>query len=213
MNKLLEARNKAKAKKPKFERQDTNIFKQFRGQYRKPKGMHSKMRRGLRGHKRTPAVGYSSPRAVKGLTRQGIRPVVVVNMAELLQIKKDEGVILSSTLGLKKRLVLLEKIKELKLSVLNIKNVDEYVNKAKEIFENKKKEHKGKKEERKKHKEEAAKKAEEKENKDKTKTENKTEDTKKVDVEKQTKLVNEEPVKEVKSKRVKQEGKVNEPKK
>ncbi len=163
MNKLLETRNKAKAKKPVFERQDSNIFKQFKGTYRKPKGIHSKMRRGYKGHRVIPTIGYSSPRSVRGLTKEGLKPVVVVNLNELLKIQNGEGVIISRKLGLKKKLVFLQKAQELKLQILNIKNVDEFLKKSKEKFESKKEEHKGKQEERKKTKQEAEKKASEKE--------------------------------------------------
>jgi len=162
MNKLLEIRNKSKAKKPEFERQDSNIFKQFRGIYRKPKGIHSKMRKGFKGHKVLPTIGYGSPRSINGLTRQGLKPITITNINDVKKIKQGEIIVLSRTLGLKKRIVILQKIKEMKLSVLNIKNIDEFLNKAKENFEGKKKEHKGKQEQRKKAKEEAEKKATEK---------------------------------------------------
>src|SRR3989338_1691542 len=157
-NKLLTLRNKMKSEKPEFERQDSNKYPQFEGQWRRPRGIHSKLRKNLKGHKARPEIGYSSPSQVKGLSRNGLMHVIVNNIKELNRLDARHEIIISGAIGLKNRLSLLNKIKEKNLNVLNIKNVDEFLNKAKEEFERKIKERKSNKDKRTKVKEEKEKK-------------------------------------------------------
>lgn len=149
MNKsnLLTTRNKMKSKKPDFERQDVNIFKQFRGQWRKPKGIHSKLRRGFRGHKNIPSIGFSSPCEVKGLTRKGLLPFVVANVKDLEKVDtKINAIIIAHSVGMKKRVEILNKAKEKKIDVLGVKDVDKFLNEVKQKLESKKSEASKKKE-------------------------------------------------------------------
>ena len=90
MNELkshLQARKRMKTKKPKFERQDSNRYDSFKGKWRRPKGIHSKMRKSFRGHRYTPLVGYGSIRDVRGLTRNGLKPMLVSNVKDLARLK------------------------------------------------------------------------------------------------------------------------------
>jgi len=159
---LLKLRNEAKSKKPEFERQDSNKYFGFKGTWRRPRGIHSKLRKNLRGHKAKPEIGYASPRSVKGLTHNGLKPIVVNNIKQLESLTKENSVILANSLGLKNRLILLNKIKEKGLIVFNYKDVDAFTNKAKEKFESKKKEKKSKQTKKEKVKQEAEKKTENK---------------------------------------------------
>ena len=136
---LLITRNKMKAKKPKFERQDVNIFRQFRGTWRKPKGIHSKLRRGFKGHKASPSIGYSGPKSVKGLTRDGLLPVLVSNIKELDKINQDCAVVIGHCVGTKKRLQILNKAKEKKIRILGVKDIDALVTQLGDKFNSRKK--------------------------------------------------------------------------
>jgi len=150
VNSLLTNRNKMKAKKPRFQRQDANIFKQFRGKWRKPKGIHSKLRRGFKGHGGFPSIGYSSPAAAKGLTRKGFVPFIVFNLNDLEKIdNKLHVVVLAHSVGTKKRIELLKKIKEKKLHIFGVKDVDVLLTKLSEYLQLKKNESNKKKDKKK----------------------------------------------------------------
>ena len=144
--KLLQKRKQIKSKKPDFERQDSNRYPQFEGIWRKPKGIHSKMRRGFRGHRRMPKIGYSSPRAVKGLTSIGLKIMVVRNILDLTKITKEQIGVISSTVGSKKRLEILTKAKESSIQIKNAKDVQKEIDKIKQKIDSKKKQNKEKKE-------------------------------------------------------------------
>jgi len=162
--KLLEVRNKAKKKKPAFIRQDAYKRKKLSDKWRSPRGLHSKLRYNKKGNSKKVSPGFKSPVAVKGLSRNGYVMNIITNASQLLSLNKSEdAVIIGATVGTRKRLQLLDKIKELGLHVLHIKNVDEYQQKLKLGFQsrldsNKKKLHE--KEEKKKEEEKKAKEAE-----------------------------------------------------
>lgn len=144
MNTLLELRNKMKKRKPNFYRQEFDRRKRLKLKWRAPKGRHSSLRNKNRGRRKHPSMGFSSPRAVRGLTREGYKIVLIHNLAELNKIKKGEIAEFSSTLGLKKKLELLKKIKEKAMKITNIKNIPEFIKSAEEKIALKKKEAKEK---------------------------------------------------------------------
>ena len=158
MNKnKLSVRNKIKSRKPLFQRQDTNIFKQFRGEWRKPKGIHSKLRRGFRGHGMIPSTGYSGPRGVRGLTWKGLKPILVSNVKDLEKVTSEDVIVISSTVGTKKKVLILNEVKKSKLNISGMKDIDTFLSEVNEKLNSKKKESLVKKEEKKKKIEEASK--------------------------------------------------------
>ena len=136
MSELLELRKMKKAKKPSFVNQDSWKRKELPTSWRKPRGMHSKMRLKFRGNPKIPSQGYRSPVLVRNLHPSGLRTVLVSSVQQLDSIK-DEGVIISYTVGVKKKLAMLKKATELKLKILNLK--DDYVAKAEAAFAERKK--------------------------------------------------------------------------
>lgn len=168
MKELLELRNKRKAKKPDFTSQDSHKSKEAPKSYRRPKGLHSKMRRGLRGYKKRIKTGYKSPVLVKGLTREGLEPVVIMNRGELESIdKKTQIVVLSGKVGLKNKIDILKGVISKELPVMNVKDPKEKLESIKNSLK-KKKEKKKKREVSKKEKEkELMQKSEDKAKKDK----------------------------------------------
>jgi len=175
MKRLLELRNKLKRKKPKFNRTDSNKYKQFKN-WRKPRGLHNKRRLSKKGHQKNPSSGYRSPKEVKGLDRNGLREKIVKNISDLKKITEGDIAILSSTLGLKKKINILEEAKGKNIHVKGIKDIEEFLKKVKEKIEKEKQERKKKKEKKEKKKAEAEKKKKEKEKKEK---EQKSEDKQK----------------------------------
>ena len=148
---LLELRNNIKDKKPDFIRQDYQRRKRLgrKLKWRKPKGIHSKIRHHFKGRRKMPSPGYKSPRKVKGLHASGLKIVSISSLDGIKNINKEfEGAVISKSIGTKKRLEILKRAKELGISVLNfdidvqIKNIEELVNskKKKESKEKKKEE-------------------------------------------------------------------------
>jgi large subunit ribosomal protein L32e len=164
--KLLELRRLIKKKKPVFLRQEAHVRAKLKDKWRQPKGLHSKMRRKLKSYRKMPSTGYCSPKAVRGLHRTGLREVRVLNVSDLKDLNpKTDGVVIGRV-GKKKRLEILKKAIELKLSLLNVKDVQAYIAKVEEELKKRKDLAKSRDLKKKKSKEEALKKAEEKKKKE-----------------------------------------------
>lgn len=164
--KLLEQRNAAKRKKPKFLRQCKYLKLKLKGKWRSARGLQSKMRKKLKGHRKTPSMGYGSPAPVKGLSRTGYRPVLVENPSQLAKIDKNIEAVLISSAGARKKVEIIKKAVSMGLQILNLKNPAEYLSRIEESLRHKKAEKEIKKTEKEKKKKELEKKAEEKKKKE-----------------------------------------------
>lgn len=152
-------------KKPKFLRQDTYKCS-FKNKWRKPRGLHNKIRLNRAGHAAKPSRGYGSPQEQRGLHRSGLVIVTITTLNDVQNLDpKKHGLMISSKLGLRKKVDLLQKLGD-KFRIFNVKNVEQFLTDVKSKFEVKKKENKSKKDKRVKSKFEAEKKVE-----SKTKTE------------------------------------------
>ena len=158
-------------KKPNFVRQDTNKTKRLKKVWRKPKGLHSKIRLNKKGHAKSPSQGYRSP---KNIRRK--KHILVHALKDLENVKE---VVIAKTVGKKKKLELLKKAKELGVNVLNI-NIDEFVKKVEEELKKKKESRKTKVAKREKKKKEAEKKEETKKEEKKDEEKEKKEISKKL---------------------------------
>jgi large subunit ribosomal protein L32e len=122
---LLKLRKALKAKKPDFLHDDHQKRKCIPLRWRKPHGVHSKVRHRFAGHSAMPDPGFGSPKAVYGLHPSGYAQVLVHTLGELAKLDaKRQGAILASTLGMPKRMALLAKAKELGVRILNVKDID-----------------------------------------------------------------------------------------
>lgn len=163
--KMLELRRKMKAKMPNFVRQQGHYKAKLALKWRQPKGQHSKLRRKFGAKVNHPSPGYSSPRLVRGLHRNGLMPVKVSNMKDLEGLKPAEHGIVLSRVGKKNKVELVKKALALKLTLLNLRNPESFLKGVEDEFARKKEESKKKLEKKSKSKEEAVKKAEEKKEK------------------------------------------------
>lgn len=161
MDAVLELRNKRKAKKPRFMRSDAHRVPRLERKWHTPKGGDNKIRRKLRGHRRSPAIGWGSPRGAYGLSPEGFKQVVVHTEADLLKVKG--ACIIGRTLGAKKRMRLLKKAQEMKLKVLNFRDVTQTIKSIEEEFKTRKEQGKARLSKKEKAKQESLKKATEKE--------------------------------------------------
>ncbi len=113
--------------KPRFTRQQSYHKKFKDDKWRYPRGKSSKVRTKRSGHKLPPSIGYGSNSKFKHLNKFGLKEVIISNHAQLHGLKPGKhAVLLSSKLGIRKKLMLLEKIKSLGLHVMNIHDIDEY---------------------------------------------------------------------------------------
>jgi len=129
--KLLEVRSQIKSRKPTYKRVQANQFAKLKNKgasWRKPKGMGNKVRRGRRGQPSMPEVGFGSPKSIRGLNKDGFKEVIVSNVADLAKINtKEEVAVISRTVGSRKKVEILAEAKKLKLTVSNVKDVDETI--------------------------------------------------------------------------------------
>lgn len=129
---LLEVRKKLKSKKPDFVRQDNHKKRlKNRRRWRRPRGLHSKVRLQMRGKPKKISTGYGSPNKVKGLDKIGLMPVSVSNIKDIDSLNKEKQcAVLDSRIGSKKRYDILKKIKETGIKVLNFKDIDAFIKKT-----------------------------------------------------------------------------------
>ena len=119
---LLKLREMIKKKKPKFRRQEWFRKRSLGEKWRRPRGIHSKLRRHEKARGSLPKPGYGSPAAVRGLNRDGYREVIVSNVKDLEKINpKEEIAIIASDVGKKKRLEILEYAEKNNIKVGNYK--------------------------------------------------------------------------------------------
>lgn len=122
--KIKEKIEKIRSSKPDFYRYDWDKYYRIGRQetWRRPKGIDNAIRLELKGYSPKVKIGYGSPKDIRGLHPSGLIPVLVSSVTDLEKIKdkKDKVIIiLSSRLGLKKRLELLKRADELGIRVSN----------------------------------------------------------------------------------------------
>jgi len=107
-------------RKPKFRRQEWHRYKKLGENWRKARGKLSKARRYQARKPAIPTIGYCSPRATKGLHPSGYQDILVCNIKDLENLDPaTQAGRISSTIGLRKREVMLQKAKELGIKILN----------------------------------------------------------------------------------------------
>ncbi len=174
--KQLDIRNKMKKKKPDFIRQDTHKKKRLAKNWRKPRGIDSKLRLQLKGKGKLVKVGYKSPKSVRGLNREGLKEVLICNVADLKKIEEGMIGVISATVGTKKKIGIIKKATEDKIKLSNY--TEQFIKKKKKKQKQRKEEEK-QKEEKKKEKAKIEKEEKQKEDTKKTEsdvTKNKPED-------------------------------------
>lgn len=173
MTDQLKLRNEMKRKKPVFRRQYSNVMRQFGDKWNRPRGIHSKMRRGMRGKKLLPAVGFRSPSDARGLTRAGFVVFVVTSISDLQRVNpKEHAVFLALGLGMRKKVEIAKKAAEMKINLENVKDIQNFIDESKKLVDDRKKkssERKDKKDKTKEKKEKEAKKGEEDDKKEQKK--------------------------------------------
>jgi len=163
IKRLIEIRAQRKRRKPNFIRQDSHKLPSLKKSWRMPKGHQSKIRRGINGHRPLPAVGFGSPAKIRHFHRSGKRVKVIHCMKDMETLTPDTFVIvMSGSLGRRKRIEILKKAVEKKFTVLNEKNPAEYIKNIEDGMKRGKEEKAKKQEEKKERKKQLEKEAEKK---------------------------------------------------
>ena len=116
----LSKRNRMSHKRPAFKRQNWFRYKRLGEKWRRPRGIHSKMRRHFKYRIPVAQVGFRGPASVRGLHPSGFEEVLVNNLKEVDNVNPEtQGIRISSTVGDKKRELIVKKADELKIRVFN----------------------------------------------------------------------------------------------
>jgi len=117
---LFEMRKDQKSRKPEFLRQEWFRYKKLGKKWRKPQGLHSKLRRKVKYRPPMVSIGYRSPAQVRGLHSSGFEEIMVYNQDELEGLKpKTQAARVGETEGYRKRIEIEKKAAELGVHILN----------------------------------------------------------------------------------------------
>ncbi|MFX1410150.1 MAG: 50S ribosomal protein L32e [Promethearchaeota archaeon] len=118
---LIELREKIKKKRPSFRRVESWRYKRIKDSWRKARGIDSQTRKKTKTGVRSPTVGYRGPKKVRGLHPSGYEEVRVSTINELKKLKKNKHAVkISSKLGAKKRLALIDLCQKRGFKILNL---------------------------------------------------------------------------------------------
>ena len=108
-------------KKPKFLRQGANYLKKVANKWRRPRGLHSKLKLKQKSKGVIPNVGYGAPKSTRGLHPSGYEEVRIITQEDLSNLNKNKHAIkISSKLGAKKRIALIEYCQKRGFKILNL---------------------------------------------------------------------------------------------
>lgn len=107
-------------RRPAFKRQEWFRYSKLGEKWRKPKGIHSKMKRQLKRRPPMVDIGFRGPVAARDLHPSGFEEVMVYNVDGLEGIDpKKQAVRIGGTVGTKKRIAIEDRADELGIRVLN----------------------------------------------------------------------------------------------
>ena len=153
-SRLMGVKRKLDKKKPNFIREGSQHSVRIGKKWRRPRGLQSKMRHQFAGHRIKVKAGFMSPAKVRDLDKEGYK---LINVAQLKDLEvldpKFHKIIINSNIGLRKKILLFEKIAEKGFKVYLCKDPSKKIEELKEKIRSKKAE-KEKKEKVKKEKKE-----------------------------------------------------------
>ena len=119
--KAMDLIEKKKMRKiPDFKRQEWFRYKRLGESWRRPRGLHSKLRRNMKYRPPKARVGYRTPSEVRGLHPSGFKDILVHNLSDLENIDPEkEAVRIGKTVGRRKRLDIIDKADSMNIRVLN----------------------------------------------------------------------------------------------
>ena len=138
MIELLKIKMAIKKKKPDFVRQDSHKIKKLKVNWRRPKGLHSKIRHSFKGHIKAVSAGFGSPAALRGVGKSGLKNILVHSLKELGSINTEQaGITIAKAVGLKKKIEIAREAKNKGIFVFNIRDVDDFLKQVDEKLKQK----------------------------------------------------------------------------
>jgi len=117
---LLKVRARLKARNPRFVRCESWRLVRVKENWRRPRGISSKMRLEVKGWPPRVKSGYGKPKAVRHLHPSGFKEVLVYRPEDLDKVDPEtQAIRIAHTVGRKKRLAIMERARELQIRVLN----------------------------------------------------------------------------------------------
>ena len=126
-----------KMTKIKFTRYNSEYSKKLSPNWRSPRGIHNKVRLKKKGHIRSPSIGFGSPKEKMNLYQSKFDYKLINSESDLNNLDK-KYVIISSKLGLKNKLKILDKLKTLDIKIINVKDIEKFINEIKQKLKSKK---------------------------------------------------------------------------
>jgi large subunit ribosomal protein L32e len=118
---LIELRKKMKKQRPSFQRVESWRYKRVKSSWRKARGIDSKTRRKSKSGVKSPSVGYRSPKKIRGIHPSGYEEIRVFTIKDLDNLNKNKYALkISSRLGAKKRIMLIDVAQRRGFKVLNL---------------------------------------------------------------------------------------------
>lgn len=116
----LNIRRERKRKTPHFRRQEWFRYKRVGDQWRKPRGMHSKMRRNYKYRPKVVSKGFGGPKLAKGRHPSGFEEVMVYNHMDLEGLDpKRQAARIGHSVGYLKRMYIAIQAEEMGIRILN----------------------------------------------------------------------------------------------
>ncbi len=117
---LLSLRLRQQMARPRLRRQEWFRYKSLGEKWRRPRGLHSKLRRRLAYRGASPTVGHRGPRRVRGFHPSGFEEVLVHRPEDLEGMEPTtQAARIAHSVGTKKRIAIQERADELEIRVLN----------------------------------------------------------------------------------------------
>jgi len=116
----LEFRSAKNDARPAFKRQEWFRYQRLGEKWRKPRGIHSKMRRHLSYRPPVVSIGFRGPKMVRDYHPSGFQEVMVYNPGQVDAVDpKVQAIRIGGTVGGRKRMAITEKADELGIRILN----------------------------------------------------------------------------------------------
>ena len=118
---LIELRKKINKKRPSFRRVESWRYVRVTDSWRKARGIDSRTRIKSKSGVKSPSAGYRGPKKTRGLHPSGYEEVRVVTIDDLKNLNnKKQAIKIATTLGVKKRIRLIDYAQSRGFKVLNI---------------------------------------------------------------------------------------------
>ena len=106
--------------RPRFNREESWRYKRVKTAWRSPKGKTSRVRRSKNGWPPVVKIGYSRPKATRGIHPSGLREILIYRPTDLEKIDSNTQVArIAHTVGENKRVLIVDEAKKRSIRILN----------------------------------------------------------------------------------------------